>query len=74
MSHIETFEGLCGQIATFASSDLQLRCLYSLGHHGKCSWSKYEKQFHIDGSCNAGPSAEQQFENSVMITIKENKK
>jgi len=45
MSTIESYDGLCGIIPTFASSDLRLRCNYPMGHHGPCSWEKYRNQF-----------------------------
>lgn len=51
MSTVENFDGLCGIIARFASSDLQLRCHYELGHVPPCSFEKYRSQFHIESSC-----------------------
>lgn len=66
MSSIESYDGLCGIIATFASSDLQLRCNHSMGHHGNHSWEKYRDQFRIIGGTGAcGYDAEQGFLNSV---------
>lgn len=52
MSSIESYDGLCGIIARFASSNLQLRCHYSLGHDGECSHKKYENFFIIKSSCD----------------------
>ena len=49
MSSTESYDGLCGIIAPFASSDLQLRCGHSLGHHGDHSWEKYRENFTIRG-------------------------
>jgi hypothetical protein len=40
MSSTESFDGLCGIIAEFASSGMQIRCHYELGHHGPCSFKK----------------------------------
>ena len=45
MSSVENFDGLCGIIARFASSDLQLRCKYEFGHGGVCSFEKYKRYF-----------------------------
>lgn len=47
---IETYDGLCGIIAIFSSSDLQIRCSYELGHQGPCSFEKYKRHF-IASSC-----------------------
>jgi hypothetical protein len=49
MSSIESYDGLCGMIASFAASTLRLRCKYSIGHYGPCSWEKYRSQFQISG-------------------------
>ena len=43
MSSTESFDGLCGIIARFSDSDLQLRCEYEFGHSGPCSWDKLRK-------------------------------
>ena len=51
MGSCEKYDGLCGIIAPFASSDLQLRCNYFVGHQGNCSWKKHEHFFHIQGGC-----------------------
>lgn len=48
---IEDYDGLCGIIATFASSDLRLRCSYVLGHDGSCSFEKHRRHFSITGGC-----------------------
>lgn len=44
---IEDYDGLCGIIARFSSSDMQLRCQHPFGHNGPCSWEKYREQFVI---------------------------
>lgn len=49
MSSVENYDGLCGIIAPFASSNLQLRCEYSLGHSGDHSWEKYRSSFQVQG-------------------------
>jgi hypothetical protein len=49
VSSIESYDGLCGIIASFAASTLRLRCKYSIGHYGSCSWEKYRSQFQISG-------------------------
>lgn len=51
MSTVENFDGLCGIIARFASSDLQIRCKYELGHGGPCSFEKYKDHFRIQSVC-----------------------
>jgi hypothetical protein len=48
---VEDFDGLCGIIANFASSDLQLRCSYEMGHQGPCSFEKHKHFFRIFGGC-----------------------
>jgi hypothetical protein len=62
---LESFDGLCGIIAEFSSSELQLRCKHELGHHGSHSWEKYRKQFTIQSFCGIDRS-EQEFINSVL--------
>lgn len=42
---IESYDGLCGIIADFASSSLQIRCHYEFGHSGSCSFTKYSRRF-----------------------------
>ena len=49
---VESFDGLCGIIAYFASSDLQLRCFYVLGHDGECSFEKYKRHFYGGSHCS----------------------
>lgn len=49
MNTVENFDGLCGVIADFATSDLQLRCKYEFGHEGKHSFEKYRSNFNITG-------------------------
>lgn len=51
-STVENFDGLCGIIPTFATSDLQIRCHYELGHGGPCSFEKHHNNFY----CQAGSS------------------
>lgn len=51
MTTIDNYDGLCGIIASFASSDLRLRCSYVLGHDGSCSFEKYRRHFSITGGC-----------------------
>jgi hypothetical protein len=72
MSSVETFDGLCGIIATFASSDLQIRCTYELDHYGDCSFEKYRKQFTIQSSCGRDPEEikEEKFITSVIESMK----
>lgn len=52
---IEDYDGLCGVIAGFSLPNLQLRCQYSFGHNGPCSWEKYGEQFKIklQSYCNS---------------------
>lgn len=44
---IESYDGLCGIIATFASSGNRIRCHYELAHSGPCSFAKHRNQFQI---------------------------
>jgi hypothetical protein len=39
MSTVENYDGLCGVIHRFASSDKQVRCSYEFGHSGPHSWA-----------------------------------
>jgi hypothetical protein len=57
MFSIESYDGLCGIIANFSSSDLRMRCKYELGHSGLCSFEKYKKQFRMTAGaiCNRNP-------------------
>jgi hypothetical protein len=66
MSSTESFDGLCGIIANFASSDLQLRCTYELGHGGPCSFEKYKKHFRITAGAICSPDPERGFIDSVL--------
>jgi len=50
---IESYDGLCGIIASFASSGNRIRCTYEIGHGGSCSFEKYRNQFRIFGGCGA---------------------
>jgi len=63
---IETYDGKCGIIATFASSGNQIRCHYEMGHHGPCSFEKYRKQFYICGGTFVRPDPERGFVDSVV--------
>lgn len=45
MSSVEDYSGLCGIIPTFATSDMQIRCHYELGHGGECSFEKHRTNF-----------------------------
>lgn len=67
MSSVENYDGLCGIIAPFASSKLQLRCQYELGHHGPCSWQKYRNHFHIMAGSFSTPGPERGFIDSVLL-------
>lgn len=54
---IESYDGLCGIIPTFAHSGLQIRCTYELGHGGPCSFEKHRKHFYITaGSFSGDPN------------------
>jgi hypothetical protein len=69
MSSVENYDGLCGIIAPFASSNLQLRCEYETGHHGDHSWEKYREQFIISSHCGCSLEQirEEGFINSVLL-------
>jgi hypothetical protein len=66
MSSTESFDGLCGIIADFATSDLQLRCTYELGHYGPCSFKKYTSHFRCMAGCFSYPNPERGFIDSVL--------
>ena len=51
MITVENYDGLCGIIPTFASSDLQIRCNYEIGHGGPCSFEKYKRHFYFSCGC-----------------------
>lgn len=53
MGSCDKFDGLCGIIAPFASSDLQIRCKYEMAHSGPCSWEKYKSRFFITAGCGS---------------------
>lgn len=73
MSDIESYDGLCGNIPTFASSDLRIRCKYDINHRGPCSYEKYRSQFQIFGGCGPAPiDPEEGFLNSVFSDAKFN--
>lgn len=50
----ENYDGLCGIIATFASSGNRIRCKHEFGHSGPCSFEKYRNQFQIRGGSFVG--------------------
>jgi hypothetical protein len=66
---VESYDGLCGIIATFASSNLQMRCLFEMGHGGPCSFEKHRHNFVFSfGSVNR-PDLEEEFINSVIYSL-----
>lgn len=66
MSSVENFDGLCGIIADFASSGNQIRCHYELGHHGPCSFKKYQNHFRCTAGAISSPDPERGFIESVI--------
>ena len=71
MSSIESYDGLCGKIPTFASSSLRIRCKYDINHRGPCSYEKYKSQFVISGhATEPTTSPEEGFNNSVIYHLK----
>lgn len=66
MSSTESFDGLCGIIATFAHSGNQIRCHYELGHHGPCSFQKYRDHFICYAGAFSRPDPERGFIDSVL--------
>jgi hypothetical protein len=66
MSSTESFDGLCGIIANFASSKNQIRCSYELGHSGPCSFEKYRDYFRIIAGSFSLPDSERGFIDSVL--------
>ena len=70
MSTVENYDGLCGVIHRYASSDKQVRCNYELGHHGSHSWAKKKVAFHICGCTDNRYYKEEMFEASVLASIK----
>lgn len=66
MSSVENFDGLCGIIADFASSGNQIRCHYELGHHGPCSFKKYQNHFRCMAGAISSPDPERGFIESVI--------
>ena len=63
---VESFDGLCGIIATFACSDLQIRCTYDFGHGGSCSFEKHRHHFNVMGCTSRGVDHERGFIDSVL--------
>lgn len=49
MSALKSYDGLCGIISQYATSDRQLRCYFEFGHSGPCSYVKQEKVMCIRG-------------------------
>jgi hypothetical protein len=49
MSAVESYDGLCGIIHLYASSEKQVRCKYEFGHHGPHSWVKEKVSYNICG-------------------------
>lgn len=70
MSDIESYDGLCGIIPTFASSNIRVRCTHCLGHAGPCSFEKYRHQFQIIGGTENRYYAEDKFVESVLASLK----
>lgn len=70
MSTVENYDGLCGIICLYASSDKQVKCNFELGHHGPHSWANKKVGFHIFGGCEDRWYEERQFIASVMASIK----
>jgi hypothetical protein len=46
---MNNFDGLCGIIWRYSTSDNQVRCQYEFGHGGKHSWYKVEYSTRIIG-------------------------
>lgn len=59
MSSIESYEGLCGCIHRYSTSDLRVRCKYEFAHSGPHSWEKKQVAMSIIGgsfySCTLNP-------------------
>lgn len=70
MSNIESYDGLCGIIHLYATSDKQVRCHHSLGHHGKHSWADKKIALHIVGGTENRHYAEDKFIESVLASLK----
>jgi hypothetical protein len=67
---VEDYDGLCGIIPTFASSDLRMRCHFEMGHGGPCSFEKHRHNFIIIGGCfRTSLDSEEEFENSVITSL-----
>lgn len=66
MSTVENYDGLCGIISIYASSDNQVRCHYELGHHGPCSFRKHKHYFSIRAGAFHAPDPERKFIDSVI--------
>ena len=67
MSTVENYDGLCGIIHLYASSDKQVRCTYELGHHGKHSWANKNVDYHISGCTEDRFYDEKKFIDSVLF-------
>lgn len=70
---IESYDGLCGIIANFSSSDLRLRCHYELAHEGKCSFEKYKRYFRISSSCVSSCSLNKKDDDGIKSVLSHKK-
>lgn len=70
MSTVENYDGLCGIIHLYASSDKQVRCTYELGHHGQHSWAKVKVAYSIFGGSEDRWYDEKKFIESVLYSMK----
>lgn len=70
MSTVENYDGLCGIIHLYSSSDKQVRCSYELGHYGPHSWANKRVAFHIFGGITNPCYEEDQFIASVLASLK----
>lgn len=66
MSTVEDYNGLCGLIAPFSRSELQIRCKYTMGHYGPCSFEKLRHNFYFFIGATRLPDPEEEFINSVL--------
>jgi hypothetical protein len=49
MSSIESYDGLCGLVHHYSSSDKRVRCNFEFGHSGPHSWDKKKLRLCIQG-------------------------
>jgi hypothetical protein len=66
---IESYDGLCGIIHLYSSSDRRVRCKHEFGHSGPHSWEKVAVGLHIQAGCYASD-----FPTSISIPSGERKK